>query len=578
MTASASRSRVSVFRRGRLAALVAVATLAAGTVALLLPPAAAPTEAPTWEAASPTARGVYHVHSDRSDGTGTLDEIGEAAAAAGLDFVIVTDHGDGMRAAEPPRYRSGVLMVDAVEISTSGGHVVALDLPTSPYALAGSPAAVVEDVRRMGGMAIAAHPDSVKAELRWTDWEADMDGLEWLNADSEWRDELWSALGRGLLTYAFRPAETLAVILDRPQQTLDRWDHLARTRPLVGLAGTDAHARLGYRQSVDPYHDRVLARLPRYTSSFKAFQNHLVLDRPLSGDAAADAGTLMRAIRAGRVYTTIDGLARAGAFEMAASSGGRQAGLGAHLDIAGPVLVESRVAAPPGTALVLLRDGSPVHETTEGAIAFEAGTAPGVYRIEARLVAASGRVRVPWLVSNPIYVGLRDAHHAAREARWPVHSAPTLRRELDPARWRPETSPGSESALHVAGNVPGMTWRFSLADKGQPSAYAAAQFPVDGGAAGFDRVLLSVRAGRPMRIWAQLRSPATGERWGTTFFADGASRDLVLPFDTFEPIGVTSSPSPPLAAVDSLLLVADTLNHRPGDGGELQIGEFALAR
>src|SRR3712207_7318586 len=46
------------------------------------------------------------------------------------------------------------------------------------------------DVRRFGGFGFAAHPGSPKADLRWTDWEAPFDGLEWLNADSEWRDEL----------------------------------------------------------------------------------------------------------------------------------------------------------------------------------------------------------------------------------------------------------------------------------------------------------------------------------------------------------------------------------------------------
>src|SRR2546426_4280648 len=32
---------------------------------------------------------------------------------------------------------------------------------------------VVEDVRRLGGFGIAAHPDSPKTELRWREWTAD---------------------------------------------------------------------------------------------------------------------------------------------------------------------------------------------------------------------------------------------------------------------------------------------------------------------------------------------------------------------------------------------------------------------
>ena len=37
-------------------------------------------------------RGVVHVHSTLSDGSGSPEEIVAAAVAAGLDFVVLTDH------------------------------------------------------------------------------------------------------------------------------------------------------------------------------------------------------------------------------------------------------------------------------------------------------------------------------------------------------------------------------------------------------------------------------------------------------------------------------------------------------
>ena len=43
--------------------------------------------------------------------------------------------------------------------------------------------------RRLGGFGIVAHPDSAKPGLRWRDWDAQFDAMEWLNADTEWRDE-----------------------------------------------------------------------------------------------------------------------------------------------------------------------------------------------------------------------------------------------------------------------------------------------------------------------------------------------------------------------------------------------------
>ena len=124
-----------------------------------------------------TIGGAYHVHSTKSDGAGDKNSIAAAASRAGLQFVVLTDHGDGTRPADPPEYFHGVLCIDAVEISTNGGHYVAIGMDQSPYPLGGEPSAVVEDVRRLGGFGIAAHPDSPRAELAWSDWTVPIDGI-----------------------------------------------------------------------------------------------------------------------------------------------------------------------------------------------------------------------------------------------------------------------------------------------------------------------------------------------------------------------------------------------------------------
>src|SRR3954466_5618697 len=180
-----------------------------------------------------TVRGAYHIHSSRSDGAADKDAIAAAASRAGLAFIILTDHGDGTRVPDAPEYLHGVLCVDAVEISTNGGHYVALDMRPSPYPLGGEPEAVVEDVKRLGGFGIAAHPDSPRPELAWRDWSAPIDGLEGLRADSEWRDETRARLTRAFFDYLVRPGPALATMLDRPVTTLERWDMLSAHRPVV---------------------------------------------------------------------------------------------------------------------------------------------------------------------------------------------------------------------------------------------------------------------------------------------------------------------------------------------------------
>ncbi|HUX15651.1 MAG TPA: PHP domain-containing protein, partial [Phycisphaerae bacterium] len=62
--------------------------------------------------------GAFHVHSCYSDGSGTYQEIASAAARAGLDFVVMSDH-DTLR----PRadgwqgWHDGVLVIVGTEIS-----------------------------------------------------------------------------------------------------------------------------------------------------------------------------------------------------------------------------------------------------------------------------------------------------------------------------------------------------------------------------------------------------------------------------------------------------------------------------
>src|ERR1051325_6693980 len=71
-----------------------------------------------------TVPGSVHIHTIRSDGRGTPESIAAAAARAGLKFIITTDHGDATRRPDPAVYRSGVLCLDGVEISSDGGHYI----------------------------------------------------------------------------------------------------------------------------------------------------------------------------------------------------------------------------------------------------------------------------------------------------------------------------------------------------------------------------------------------------------------------------------------------------------------------
>lgn len=558
-----------------LLALVAVLTVAA---VALQPAPGEPTSDPSWPTAAFTVRGAYHVHSVNSDGTGTLDDIAAAAARAGLQFVIVTDHGDGTRETEAPRYRSGVLVIDGVEVNTTAGHLVGLGARTSPYPLAGTPESVLEDLHRLGGIGIAAHPGSPRASLQWKDWTTPVDGLEWLNADSEWRDELVESLGRLLLTYALRPAETLTSALDRPATVIQRWDALTSTRRVVGLAGADAHARLGFRQQTDPYEEGLHMPVPSYEASFRTFSLRVLLDTGLSGDPARDAADIIDRIRWGRVYTVVDGLAAPGGLEFTATSGAASVRMGDYLDPSGEVRLHARMAAPSGSRMVILQNGTTLFDTREAETHLGVADTPAVYRIEVHAPNATGQPPVPWLVSNPIYVGMRPIH-AQGQAAVPAF-AESDRLGVATGAWVAEASPGSTSVLDAKGvidGLEGLTWRFQTAGGTPSGQYAAVRFPVNG-LRGIARFQLHARAERPVRIWVQVRASSlgAGQRWGQTIYLDPSFRTVDVPVAGLPPIGETASPAPPLDAIDVMLLVVDTVNTRPGTSGAVQVQSLWL--
>jgi len=124
--------------------------------------------------------------------------------------------------------------------------------------------------------------------------------------------------------------------------------------------------------------------LPSYESLFAQARDHLLLDRPLSGDAVGDRAAVLDAFRRGRFYIGLDALAPAAGFRFTLEGGpGQRFTMGDHA----PALPGLRATAggrvPRGTRVLLLRDGQPVGEGRESLDLPLPG--PGVYRVEARV-------------------------------------------------------------------------------------------------------------------------------------------------------------------------------------------------
>jgi hypothetical protein len=526
------------------------AVVVAGTVAAI-PPAARPAAA-TWKAHRSAVAGAFHVHTDRSDGSGSVDDVAAAAARAGLHFVLLTDHGDGMRRNAAPEYRSGVLMIDGVEISTTGGHYAAFDMPPSPYPLGGDAQDVVEDVARLGGFGVAAHADSPKRDLRWKGRVDGVDAVEWLNLDTVWRRATRSQVARASVAYWFRPPEALALAMTPTAATFDWIDAIARERRVVAFAAADAHGTF----------------VSSYEPCFKTMTTRVELAAPLRGHALEDARSIAAALRAGHHYSVVDGLAQHGGFEFIARTRDGTVGQGDELPAGTAATLEARIAASHGSSLLLLRNGAIVRRTASNTLTYETDGMPGTYRVEARIDD------VPWVVSNSIFVGL-PAPGSGEEPR----AARTLDLINGAGRvWHAERDARSAAALVRERGA--ITLRFGLRPGEARDQFAAIVLPVPPDFVSFDRLRLTARATHPLRLSVQLRELGNDNppRWRRSIYLDRSPRTHTVRFDEMVPVAPNDVARVPRALVGGLLLLVDTTHARPGDAGEIEVSALAFER
>jgi len=514
-------------------------------------------------------RGVFHVHSIESDGGGTVEEIANAARAANLDFVILTDHGDGTKS-NSPRYIHDVLIINGIEISTDSGHYISVGMRQSPYPLGGDAKGVVEDVRRLGGLGVVAHPYSPREELSWQDFTLPVDAIEWINGDSQWRSTgVLSLLAAGL-HYFSRPVGSLTRVLHRPTDAMNMWDAMASNASVVGLAGLDAHARLATGSGDEGYTGGFVFRFPWYEELFRVFSIRVDLDRTQTGNAGADALNLLTSIQSGHVYTGLEGRATPAELTFFARlSNGDVVEMGDRTPSNQELQLVAKVNGPRGAAIRLLRNGTIVSESTNLELTYSVNSsdASAVYRTEVYLSEFTEEDDLPWIVSNPIFIGSRETENLPSTSFREIY-------EVNPNDWHTEQYTDAEVTLDLNADI--LTLTYTLGNS--PATYAAMAYDI-----GTERITSDVsidfvvRASKPMRISAQLRRGVDEDsRWRHSFYADQRDRRVRLSVRDFTPVGPSNSAKESASGVDSLLFVADTINYQRNSSGELHISGLRL--
>lgn len=526
--------------------------------------------------------GVVHVHSSLSDGGGLPAEVAAAAKAAGLGFVVITDH-NNLEAKAFEGYHDGVLVLVGSELSTTAGHILGLGLNRDPgFRFSGDAEDALDDIRLLGGTPYAAHPLSPRTDFQFAGWDLPGPwGLELLNGDSQWRSAGWVRLLQTAALYRLNHSYALVASLTPP--SLDRWDALLAGRDVPGIVGADAHSRVPIRKNIS-------IRFPSYESLFRLVRNHVLLEAPLSGQAEVDGPAILAALAGGRAYVGLEALAPADGFFFLAEAAGQRWTMGDTVVPAADLRLKAGGLLPSGTRLTLLRDGRVIREGTGGIEA--AADQAGVYRVEARVPGSD----LPWILSNPIYVFEgSQAEARRRRSAWPDPAvAPPAAKLLanfeNAPAFSPEFDPSSEMSLEVVDPKAGvdghaaarLQFRLGAPSPAQPHTWCALVNRQRRDLSGYQGLVLAVKGDGAYRVWAQVRdqNPASDdegiEHWFASLRTSNEWRRVAVPFSKFRSTNKKSDGKLDLDQVRSLVFVLDAGAVKPGTQGTIWIDELGV--
>lgn len=344
-----------------------------------------------------------HNHTIYSDGTGTYQDLADAALATLPDVVIVTDHNLLVSGAEGYHQKGSrrVLILTGEEIhdrtrDPQKNHLLVFGANRDLAPYVASPQNLIDQVHKSNGLSFIAHPfdPELKAfhqeDISWVDWDVrGYNGIELWNGFSEFKTNVRTRLDA--IFYAFFPQYLARSPLPA---ALQKWDALLSSgKKVTAVGGSDAHAlsaRMGpLRRTVFPY-----------TFHFRAINTHILADAPLSGDLATDRALVYNALRKGRAFIGYDLPHPTNGFHFTAQGKDGNAVIGDEIRLGAGVTLQIRL--PAKAECRLLCNGDLIRTWKDREICAQTISKPGAYRVECYLEFL-GQQR-GWIFSNPIYV------------------------------------------------------------------------------------------------------------------------------------------------------------------------------
>ncbi|MBS3977648.1 MAG: CehA/McbA family metallohydrolase [Syntrophomonadaceae bacterium] len=340
-----------------------------------------------------------HVHTNYSDGSGSVRDIVHAAENAGIDVVGITDHST-LAAWERGEegWHGAVFVLVGVEINQAINHYLAFGIENLVADDDALPQNVINKVHQMGGIGFIAHPYEKGSPLiesgrsfPWTDWQVkDYTGICIWNYTSQWRDSIRSA-SEALWRVYIAPNNP---IKSACPGALWRWDQENLKRQVVAIGGSDAHA---VQVKYGPFKPVIFP----YEFLFRCINTHILTGTPLAGNHPNDRQILLTALAQGHCFIAFDYYYPARGFRFQAVNDHQLLSvMGDTCPLSPGVALE--VALPYPGEIRLIKNGQ-LTVVQKGSKAGWRIAEPGVYRVEV-WKRVYGLKSMAWIYSNPIYV------------------------------------------------------------------------------------------------------------------------------------------------------------------------------
>jgi hypothetical protein len=357
--------------------------------------------------------GVVNVHTTLSSGSGSPQEVIQAAQNAKLDFIFLTD----LNVFSPPApglagYHENLLVFVDGEYSYLNSRLLNLGVNTERD-LSGPGRAQMYFSDLLGqkersinqGLLILAHP--FKNKYAWAgEFPVGLDGIEVINLKTlwhrSWTDSRWSFFW-SMLIFPFNDRLALLRLFQDPKKEVALWDELNSRRPTLGFAGTDADARFRFGKDLH-------IGYPSYETLFSLVRNHVLLTSELTGESITDREKILSALRRGHFYLSLDILANAKGFLATVETKNGEVFLpGSQISWQTGLQLEVQLPHRPNVPfeVEVYQDGERIvqsnSQTTKVAL-----HAPGAYRVKVRVIPTlplpDGKKWIPWIYTNPFFV------------------------------------------------------------------------------------------------------------------------------------------------------------------------------